>query len=295
MNEGPAFDPSSGRLVNDQHLMTPLDRFQQLADKWRVTCETPCETPTAILAHGTRESERVVLKVIKQVGDEWHSGEILNAFHGQGMVMVYEWEPGALLLERLEPATRLAELVLRGDDEDATKIFAELLTCMAHHSPPKAACSVMDWWLGFDRYLNSGDQQVDPTLVIEARERFLELAQSQKITMLLHGDLHHYNVLFDSTRGWIAIDPKGVVGELEYEIGAIVRNPIEQPEWFTSGDVIERRLHQFADRLYLNYDRMLGWSFAQAVLAAIWDIEDGNPVNREHPHLKLANSIKQMV
>ena len=275
--------------------MNPLGRFQRLAERWGVTCEKPCETPTAILAYGIRESERVVLKVIKQVGDEWHSGEILNAFQGQGMVRVYEWEPGAVLLERLEPATLLLDLVRRGDDEDATKIFAELISTVGHHSPPKATSNVMDWWLGFDRYLNSGDQQIDPTLVTEARARFLELAQSQKITMLLHGDLHHYNVVFDSTRGWIAIDPKGVVGELEYEIGAIIRNPIEQPELFTSGDVIERRLHQFADRLHLNYDRMLGWSFAQAVLAALWDVEDGHPINRDHPHLKLANSIKEMV
>lgn len=274
--------------------MNPLDRFERLAEKWRVTCEKPCETPTAILAYGIRESERVVLKVIKQVGDEWLSGEILNAFQGEGMVRVYEWEPGAVLLERLEPATPLVELVRRGHDEGANKILAELLTTIAHHSPPKAACSVMDWWLGFDRYLNSDDQHIDPTLVTEARERFLELAQSQKVTMLLHGDLHHYNVLFDTSRGWIAIDPKGVVGELEYEIGAIVRNPIEQPEWFTSGDVIERRLRQFADRLHLNYDRMLGWSFAQAVLSAIWDVEDGHPINRDHPHLMLANTIKHI-
>ena len=43
--------------------------------------------------------------------------------------------------------------------------------------------------------------------------------------MLLHGDLQHYNVLLDKDRGWVAIDPKGVVGELEYEVGALLRNP----------------------------------------------------------------------
>jgi streptomycin 6-kinase len=40
-------------------------------------------------------------------------------------------------------------------------------------------------------------------------------------------DLHHYNVLSDSGRGWLAIDPKGLVGEVEYEVGAAIRNPID--------------------------------------------------------------------
>jgi streptomycin 6-kinase len=43
---------------------------------------------------------------------------------------------------------------------------------------------------------------------------------------LLHGDLQHYNVLLDRKRGWLAIDPKGVVAEGEFELGAALRNPI---------------------------------------------------------------------
>lgn len=60
--------------------------------------------------------------------------------------------------------------------------------------------------------------------------------------MLLHGDLHHYNVRFDRDHGWNAIDPKGVVGEFEYEVGALLRNPIKQPEIFTDPATIERRI-----------------------------------------------------
>lgn len=61
----------------------------------------------------------------------------------------------------------------------------------------------------------------------------MKLAASQDETTLLHGDLHHYNVLSDVRRGWLAIDPKGVIGEVEYEAGAIFRNPNEMPDLFT--------------------------------------------------------------
>ena len=93
----------------------------------------------------------------------------------------------------------------------------------------------------------------------------------------------------------MAIDPKGVVGEVEYEIGAILRNPIERPELFTSRATIERRIEHFTEKLNLDYERVLAWGFAQAVLSAIWDIEDGFPVDAMNPALRLANAIQPML
>jgi streptomycin 6-kinase len=107
--------------------------------------------------------------------------------------------------------------------------------------------------------------------------------------------LHHYNVLFDSERGWLAIDPKGVVGEVEYEIGAILRNPFSRPELFTSRNSIETRIKQLTERLHLEYERVLAWGFAQAVLSAIWDVEDGFPVDVMNPALRLAAIIQPML
>jgi streptomycin 6-kinase len=121
------------------------------------------------------------------------------------------------------------------------------------------------------------------------------LCASQRLPRLLHGDLQHYNVLFDSHRGWLAIDPKGVIGELEYEVGAALRNPYENPQLFISRSTIERRLEQFTNQLNLNYERTLRWGFAQAVLSAIWLIEDGFAVNEMTPALRLAEVIRPML
>lgn len=248
-----------------------------------------------MLALGVRGDGGVVLKISKQVGDEWHAGEILRAFSGHGTVRVYESEPGAILLERLEPGEQLVELVRRGKDEEATEILAQVMRQMAHHVAPKQCPTVLDWAQGFDRYLNTGDQKIPPCLVYEARELYQNLNASAATTMLLHGDLQHYNVLCDLKRGWVAIDPKGVVGELEYEVGAILRNPMERPDLFTSTETIERRIGCLAKMLELNYDRALAWAFAQAVLSAIWDVEDGYRIEPDHPALKLARAIRSML
>lgn len=44
---------------------------------------------------------------------------------------------------------------------------------------------------------------------------------------MLHSDLHHENIL-SSERGWLAIDPKGVLGKREFEVTAFMRNPIKR-------------------------------------------------------------------
>jgi streptomycin 6-kinase len=274
--------------------MNTLDQLLARATLWDVAIKHTSETLMSLLAFGTRRGAPVVLKISKQRGDEWHAGEVLRAFNGDGTVRVYESEPGAVLLEWLNPGDELVALVRRGEDEAAISILVEVVRQMAHHTPPAQCPTVFDWWRGFDRYLNTNDIQVPNDLVREARDLYRRLADSQKQTMLLHGDLQHYNVLFDSSRGWVAIDPKGIVGELEYEVGAILRNPVEQPNLFLSPEVIERRLRILTDTLDLNYRRALEWSFAQAVLSEIWDVEDGISVTPDHHALKLAHSIQTM-
>ncbi len=124
-----------------------------------------------------------------------------------------------------------------------------------------------------------------------AQRIYADLAATQREPALLHGDLHHYNVLSDRARGWCAIDPKGVVGELEYELGAALRNPFDRPELFATLDIVERRLDQFGLVLGLDVGRARGWCFAQAVLAAIWSLEEGDVVDESTPVLQLAHAL----
>ncbi|MDQ3668545.1 MAG: hypothetical protein M3410_18625 [Acidobacteriota bacterium] len=87
----------------------------------------------------------------------------------------------------------------------------------------------------------------------------------------------------------------GRVQEHAYEIGAILRNPIERPQMFVSPSIIERRLQQFTRKLNLDFTRTLAWAFAQAVLSAIWRIEDGFEVDSTKSSLRLANAIQPML
>ena len=281
--------------ANTSHHKQPLDRLTDYAQEWQVKVEKTFETETSVMGFGIRDAVQVVLKISKHPSDEWHSGDILRAFEGNGIVRVFEFDAGAVLLERLAPGNNLVSMVREGKDDEATRILAGVMQQLANHASPDGCPTVFDWAGGFSRYLNSADEQIPADFVHEAQELYLRLAQSSSRPMLLHGDLHHYNLLSDRERGWVAIDPKGVVGELEYEVGAILRNPIELPDCLTNPEVIQARLRILSAALHLDHQRALQWSFAQAVLSAIWTVDDDHFLKPDHPTLRLANTLRAML
>jgi streptomycin 6-kinase len=64
---------------------------------------------------------------------------------------------------------------------------------------------------------------------------------------------------------------------------------------FLDPATIERRARRFAATLGLDRGRILEWGFAQAVLSAVWDIEDHNVIGAEHPGLLLAQAIRPLL
>ena len=206
---------------------------------------------------------------------------------------VLEAADGVTLMEQLDPATPLSTLCRRGDDEEATRFLASVIRAMSPTATPPGMPSIRDWSEAFDRYAASRGEAISGDLVADARRVYLELCESQQNPRLLHGDLHHDNVLFDSGRGWLAVDPKGVVGELEFEVGAALRNPIDMPDLFGSPEVIQARVRILEHELRLDRRRILSWAYTQAVLAAIWLVEDEGFVAPDHPWIRLAETIRQ--
>jgi streptomycin 6-kinase len=283
------------------------DRLTTLADRWHVSTGRTFETATSLIAYGHRGAERVVVKVVKELQtrrlgdedrrepDEWHSGDVAAAFGGRGMVRVLERVPGALLLERLDPGYSLVETSISGQDDVATITIARLIRSMQPDAAPRSCPAAHDWRRGFDWYAASGSQILESPLVARAQRIYADLADTQRETRLLHGDLQHSNILFDRARGWVAIDPKGVVGEVEFEIGASLRNPRELRSLVADPVIIGRRVDRFVAELGLDRERVVAWGFAQAVLSVIWSIQDGEPVDERDPSWLLAKELEAIV
>lgn len=274
--------------------MTTLEeRLVERLTVWNVQGERSFQTESSMIAFGARGTQRVVVKIVKGEGDEWNSGRVLEAFDGRGTVRVLEYIEGALLLERSDPGNLLSDVVLEGRDKEASVVIADVISRMSPATAPSGTPTAIELADSFSRYRASGDSQIPAELLSSAEVIYRELAETETLPRLLHGDLQHYNILFDSQRGWVAIDPKGIVGEIEYELGASLRNPYEAPEMLSDPAVIKRRVHQYAKLLELDATRIVRWAFAQAVLSAIWGFEDGYRVPRDSVPIRLAYALAE--
>lgn len=211
--------------------------------------------------------------------------QALRHFDGRGIVRLLAADPegGALLLERLSPGKPLAALLhdqpTLATDERATAVAARVMRQLwrpvpADHPFP----TVARWAAGLERlrhHYGGGTAPFPAALVGKAEALFAELIDSMDPPVLLHGDLHHHNILSAGRQPWLALDPKGVVGEPAYEVGALLRNPLpwllDQPD---PRRITARRLDQLSAELGFDRARLQGWGFAQAVLAAWWSFED---------------------
>jgi len=274
--------------------MTVDERSAVHAREWSVSIDEIRTTETSQLGFGTRKSQPVVLKVIrKENSEEWRSGEVLAAFGG-ALILPIASAPGAVLMPRLVPGYDLASICLAGRDDEATEIIASVVHRMpALDVDPAGWGSVERMQPDFAKYHDAGEGWIPHDFVDRAESLFVELCRTQRNVRLLHGDLHQYNVLFDTTAGWVAIDPQGPMGEIEFEVGASLRNPAM--DLLGSPRTLERRLRTYEDRLQLDAQRALMWAFATTVLGILWPFEQGVGLDLRAPFALAARSMHELL
>jgi streptomycin 6-kinase len=218
----------------------------------------------------------LVLKLLPTTGDEGRSGEVLAHWDGRGAVRLIEQAPGAVLIERALPGDDLSPLVQAGRDEEATLILCQVMAQLNRPAPGASFRTIVDWGRGFARNRAVAvEAGMDGALIDRGERLFHHLCETQREPIVLHGDLQHYNVVRDAARGWLAIDPKGILGEPAYETAAMLHNPTANPELYADGAIIDRRARTICAQLGFPYERIIGWCFSQWVLSVLWAIEDG--------------------
>jgi streptomycin 6-kinase len=253
------------------------------AARWGLTLGEPYRLSHNYVARAVRaDGTRAVLKLTPPAGELRFEAAALRHFGGVGAVrlLAADVDGGALLLERAEPGELLATLQAR-DDDAATRVAAEVGIRL--HGPPTGPFrTVEDWaraafgWLR-DRY-GGGTGPFPAELIDRAEAEHAELVASAAPPVMLHGDLHHDNIL-TSERGWLAIDPHGVLGEPAYEAGPLLRNPLGLGARRDLAAVLTRRVPILAEAYGVAPERIRGWGRAHTAVSLIWSHEDGDHVD----------------
>lgn len=219
---------------------------------------------------GFQNSRPIILKLSLDSGYIAHEANALRAFEKFGAVKIIAEEKGMLLMERAMPGTSLIPY-FPSKELESTDIAGKLITRLHKLKiPSNKQFQKLEEWMK----LLEKDWPISTEHLIKARSLYKHLLKTTKKSVLLHGDMHHDNILKNGN-DWVVIDPKGIIGDPIYEITAFMRNPI--PKLLSTKnakEILQRRLSLFSKLLNSSYERAYNWCFVQSVLSQAWAIED---------------------
>lgn len=236
------------------------------------------------------------LKVILKIGVDPTEIEIearsLKFYNGKGCVRLFshDYQKGAFLMEEVCPGFSLKSSFPQ-NDEFTVSTASWAMHILHRHSQNFESFPTIEKWLA--PLLREEASPIPARDLSKARKIAEKLLETQSEKVLLHGDLHHDNLLYKDSGDWIAIDPKGVIGERAYEVGTFIRNPwpdvLHYPEM---PFLLSRRFILFAKLLDIDIVRLKEWSYIQCLLSAYWHAHDQEEARKT---LKYANLIKEFL
>ncbi len=251
------------------------DLLAEAARRWELALGEPFLLSYNYVCAATRaDATPAVLKIGVPNVELTSEVNTLRLYAGEGACRLLEADAGRgmLLLERLQPGRMLATLE---DDDQATEIAAEVMKKIHRPAPEQDGFLSLRRW--FDelkklRPLFGGSGPFPEKSLATAEGLIRDLFAEDRPQVLLHGDFHHFNIL-SSQRGWLVIDPKGVAGPAEYEVGPLLINPygvtLEEQEAIRR---TQRRIAILSERLGFEPRRLCAWAICHSVLSAFWDM-----------------------
>lgn len=208
---------------------------------------------------------------IAHAEDEKFGRVLMEWWDGAGAARVLKSDDCALLLERASGPRSLLEMVSVGDDNEASEIICAVAEQLhaPRSEPPPPLIPLIDWFSA----LHPAAGRHGGILRTSAEMAGYLLNDPHDIRVL-HGDLHHGNVLDTGHRGWVAIDPKRLIGERGYDFANIFCNPDQAVA--TSPGRLNRQVDIVARAAKLDRTRLLQWIAAYAGLSAAWTLDDGD-------------------
>ncbi|MFD2924672.1 aminoglycoside phosphotransferase family protein [Halobacillus naozhouensis] len=242
--------------------------------KWDLVMKDPYTLSFNYVAPAVRRDGSEVVVKIGLPGQGFnHELDALQTLNPKGIVQLLdaERERGVFLLEKVKPGTMLATVEC---EEDVCQIAAMVMKrLVAPAEMEKEFPTTKDREDDLARIYEENPTGFGPfsrKTLRRALNVFANMNTTMPASKLLHGDFHHYNILSDGTGSWIAIDPKGLIGEVEYDLIQFLMNCLPEEGAY---EIIANRVKQLSHELNLNVKRLLLWGYAHSVLSSAWTVD----------------------
>ncbi len=253
--------------------------FATYIDRWGLVPDgAPIECRSGSLIPVRYRGAPAILKLARE-DEERRGAAIMEWWGGDGAAHVLARDGDGLLLERATGPRSLSAMARAGEAEDieAARVLVDVANRLhaPRRTPPPPELTPLESW--FRELWPAAETRGG--LLARSAATARELLAAPRDVVVLHADLHHDNVLDFGQRGWLAIDPKRLLGERGFDFANIFTNPdLEDPSrpvGVEPGRFL-RRLEIVAGAAQLERRRLLKWILAWTGLSAAWYLSDGD-------------------
>lgn len=268
-------------------------------ERWKLSApELIAETFSSRIWKVARDNGSVAvvkdLKPFDDVADELRGEHFLAWRRGEGAVQLLARDGHRMLLEYAGDRL-LSQHLAEHDDDAATAIAADVMAKLfspSAHTPPADLQPLRERFVSLFRAAKIDRDAGRDTLYVEAAAIAERLLADPHDVRPLHGDLHHDNILF-GPRGWLAIDPKGVIGDPGFDAANMFYNPLDRDELCLDARRIAHMAEVFGKTLGQSPRAILDHAIAYGCLSAAWHREDKSAVD-ENRELAVAEAVRKV-
>lgn len=230
-----------------------------------------------------------VIKQLKPAGmEELRGAHYLSWRDGHGAAKLYDLKDTSMLLE-YAGSYHLDQHLKNGKDGECLTVFGEVLAALHQPSPAAVPTDLQP----LDKHFAGLFAVTNESPVYaEAASLAQRLLSSPHSVIPLHGDIHHENVIF-GPRGWLVIDPHGLIGDAAFDAANIFYNPLDRDDLCLDLQRAKHMAEHFAPILKRDPAYVLDYAFAYGCLSAAWHREDGNDAD-EARELKIASALRSL-
>lgn len=234
------------------------------------------------------------LKPFDDVEDELRGAHLLRWRRGEGAVKLLGMDGHRMLLEYAGDRMLQHDLDELGDgaaSEIAAEVLANLLS-PSEHPVPSGLQPLRERFASLFRKAKADRDAGHASLYTRAATVAERLLSDPVEIRPLHGDLHHENIMHGA-RGWLVIDPKGVLGDPGFDAANMFYNPLNRDDLCFDPTRIAGMAEVFSRALRQDPRRLLDHALAYGCLSAAWHHEDGNAAD-ENRELAVAEAIRKV-
>ncbi len=253
--------------------------FEKYLSRWRLTEDgPPLATHSSDLLPVLRKGIPAILKIAKHP-EERRGNSLMTWWNGKGAAHVLAHDHEVILLERATGTRSLSAMAENGLDTEASQIICQVAATLHVRTskPPLELVPLSRWFADLAPAAHRFQG-----ILVESLAASQELLAHPQDIVVLHGDLHHANILDAGPRGWLAVDPKGLIGERGFDFANIFCNP--NATIATAPNRFAKQASVVAQAAHLDRRRLLQWILAYAGLSAAWSLTSDS----EDPHLALS-------